>query len=817
MEPYVQTETYDLENGGSLVFERDLYLVSERLERPPPKFHGVRIHDTPTGEQQWMITADLKGSSEPPISERILFSFKACNWPDGLAHALQEGLARVCGQHIAALRGSRFAYFARHDTMGEPMALSSHPVLKIHVQHLDFMLHETRKELELTRVHNHRAQMTVAHHAEAIRMLAKDRKLLRLQRAKKDATIRRLREKIRTLEVTVRTQQDQIQEMEEDGEDIQGGDDFLSDDNDFEDDEFTDEEDYEFLEAAEDGIIPIDVDEDESSSCTSFTIVDGYRNANSDAMMQLLQTLMADRETDRAERQASLAALQQLANNQQGHGHHDHPGSKLKNFQNTNPPVFSKTEEPLDADDWLQTMENNLVVAGVDENEKVLFATHYLAGPARAWWTSARALNAGQMMTWADFKLKFSKYHVPPGLIKKMRDEFRELKQGRMSVVEYRDRFLTLSRYAPDETDTNEKRKERFLNGLHDEMQTVLVNIPFADLEALVDSSIQMEGKLHQANENRKRRMMNQRGPHHNSNNPNSYVHHNSNFNRAPPRAPNTNNNNNTAPRTGSNAIPVGTKDKSTITCYECGVVGHFSNECPKRLAKLAGNTAAPAQQQRRVSTGKKFAPNNPHNRGGRLYHMNAEEAQEAPDVVLGGIAVDPAKIKTVTEWKAPTTQTEVRAFLGLAGYYRRFVEGFSSIARPMTQLLKKDKKFEWTAKCEESFQQLKSRLTTAPILIMPDITKPFDVYCDASKIGLGCVLMQEGKVISYLSRQLKQHEQNYPTHDLELAAVVLALKVWRHYLMGNRCEIYSDHKSFFTQKELNMRQQQMVRANQGL
>ncbi|KAK1607741.1 hypothetical protein QYE76_031414 [Lolium multiflorum] len=292
------------------------------------------------------------------------------------------------------------------------------------------------------------------------------------------------------------------------------------------------------------------------------------------------------------------------------------------------------------------------------------------------------------MMTWADFKLKFSKYHVPPGLIKKMRDEFRELKQGRMSVVEYRDRFLTLSRYA-DDTATTEKRKERFLNGLHDEMQTVLVNIPFADLEALVDSAIQMEGKLHQANENRKRRMMNQSGPsntprfrpsssggfnprntkpqnqmsrpgfqnrsggnprpggpHHNNN----YVHHNSNFNRAPPRTPNhnhNNNNTNTAPRTGSNAIPVATKDKSTITCYECGVVGHFSNECPKRLAKLAGNTSAPAQQQRRVSTGKKFAPNNPNNRGGRLYHMNAEEAQEAPDVVLGMFSVNsiPARV----------------------------------------------------------------------------------------------------------------------------------------------------------------------------
>src|SRR4051812_32206396 len=116
------------------------------------------------------------------------------------------------------------------------------------------------------------------------------------------------------------------------------------------------------------------------------------------------------------------------------------------------------------------------------------------------------------MMTWEEFKIKFSRTHVPPVLIKRMRDEFRELKQGRMTVVEYRDKFLSLDRYAPDEIDTKAKKKERFLNGLHDKMQTMLVNITFAHIEALVDSTIQMEGKINQANKNRTHRMMNQLG-----------------------------------------------------------------------------------------------------------------------------------------------------------------------------------------------------------------------------------------------------------------------------------------------------------------
>jgi hypothetical protein len=160
------------------------------------------------------------------------------------------------------------------------------------------------------------------------------------------------------------------------------------------------------------------------------------------------------------------------------------------------------------------------------------------------------------------------------------------------------------------------------------------------------------------------------------------------------------------------------------------------------------------------------------------------------------GIAVDPSKVKDILEWKPPTTMHQVRSFLGLAGYYRRFIPDFSKLVKPITSLLKNDTKFNWSSRCNEAFEQLKVLLTTAPVLAQPDIEKPFDVYCDASGSGLGCVLMQEGRVIAYASRQLRRHEEHYPTHDLELAVVVHALKIWRHYLLSNFCHIYTDHKS---------------------
>nr|GEV68964.1 reverse transcriptase domain-containing protein [Tanacetum cinerariifolium] len=149
------------------------------------------------------------------------------------------------------------------------------------------------------------------------------------------------------------------------------------------------------------------------------------------------------------------------------------------------------------------------------------------------------------------------------------------------------------------------------------------------------------------------------------------------------------------------------------------------------------------------------------------------------------GIHVDPAKIESIKDWVSPKTQTEIHQFLSLAGYYRRFIEGFSKIAKSMMKLTQKGIKFDWGS-------------------------ENFVVYCDASHKGLGVVLMQRENVITYASRQLKIHEKNYTTHDLELGSVVFALKIWMHYLYETKCTVFTDHKSvqyILDQKELNMRQ----------
>ena len=156
----------------------------------------------------------------------------------------------------------------------------------------------------------------------------------------------------------------------------------------------------------------------------------------------------------------------------------------------------------------------------------------------------------------------------------------------------------------------------------------------------------------------------------------------------------------------------------------------------------------------------------------------------------------------------------KICSFLRLAGYYKRFIEDFSRLAAPMTRLIQKGVKFDWDDLCEKAFQELKRRLTSSPILIVPEQGQRYTMYCDASRDGLGYVLMQSEKVVAYGSRQLNNHEQNYLTHDMKLAAIVFALKIWRHYLYGEQFEVFSDDKILkyiFTQRDLNMRQRRWM------
>lgn len=160
------------------------------------------------------------------------------------------------------------------------------------------------------------------------------------------------------------------------------------------------------------------------------------------------------------------------------------------------------------------------------------------------------------------------------------------------------------------------------------------------------------------------------------------------------------------------------------------------------------------------------------------------------------GVQVDEEKVRAIQEWPTPKSVTEVRSFHGLASFYRRFVKDFSTLAAPLNEVLKKNVGFKWGEKQEEAFNVLKQKLTNAPILALPNFQKSFEIECDASNVGIGAVLMQEGHPIAYFSEKLSGPTLNYSTYDKELYALVRALKTWQHYLYPKEFVIHSDHES---------------------
>lgn len=175
-----------------------------------------------------------------------------------------------------------------------------------------------------------------------------------------------------------------------------------------------------------------------------------------------------------------------------------------------------------------------------------------------------------------------------------------------------------------------------------------------------------------------------------------------------------------------------------------------------------------------------------------------------------GRIRMDEGKVKAIIDWSAPSKVPELRSFLGLANYYRRFIKGYSKKVSPLTDLLKKSQKWEWTSECQDAFDKLKRAVSSAPVLGLPDFHKPFEVHTDASDRAIGGVLVQEGHPLAFESRKLKDAEQRYSTHEKEMVAVIHCLDVWRHYLLGTKFTVFTDNVAntyFKTQKKLTPKQ----------
>ena len=182
-----------------------------------------------------------------------------------------------------------------------------------------------------------------------------------------------------------------------------------------------------------------------------------------------------------------------------------------------------------------------------------------------------------------------------------------------------------------------------------------------------------------------------------------------------------------------------------------------------------------------------------------------------------GKIPTDPIKVKGFADWPVPTCVKNVRSFLGFGNFYRKFIPGFSTLATPLNALLKKDMIFQWTKETQQSFDALKQKLTSSPVLMMPDQTQPFQIKCDASKYASGAVLTQldnngDRHPVAFLSKTFSETEQNYEIYDRELLAIIRALEEWRHYIQGSghTTVIYLDHQNltyFRSAQKLNRRQ----------
>ncbi|GKB10567.1 putative nucleotidyltransferase, ribonuclease H [Tanacetum coccineum] len=432
---------------------------------------------------------------------------------------------------------------------------------------------------------------------------------------------------------------------------------------------------------------------------------------------------------------------------------------------------------------WIEKMESVQDMSGCEENQKVKYTAGSFVSKALTWWNSqihTRSKEADVGMSWEDFKNLTREEFCPVNEMQKLETGFWNHAMVGAGHVAYTDRFHKLARIvAATDPET---------------IQMVVQKVGTLTDEAVRNGSLK---KNHEKRENsgEPNRDRNVRDENKRTRIVNAF---------------------------STTTNPVRREYNGIIPkCVRCNL--HYPPEIPCRAFFNYGRPRHMAKDYR-------VAPRmvNPVNAGnptaapGACYECrgtNHFKTREEHEMHLGLVLELLKKEKLYAKFSKCKFWLQEVQFLGhvingLAGYYRLFIENFSKIAKSLTILTQKSKTFDWGEQQEKTFQTLKDKLYNAPVLALPNGLEDFVVYCDASSLGLGYVLMQRGKVIAYASRQLKIHEKNYTTHDLELGAVVFALKIWRHYLYRKKSIIYTDHKSLqhiFNQKELNMRQRRWI------
>ncbi|XP_073119979.1 uncharacterized protein [Henckelia pumila] len=470
----------------------------------------------------------------------------------------------------------------------------------------------------------------------------------------------------------------------------------------------------------------------------------------------------------------------------------------MRRFKEVSPRLLTGGETPDQAEDWLERMEQCFQEFSCTDGDKMEILGFMLEGRARKWWrsTSTPFVAARGAVSWDEFRTAFQRFYFPPTLRQTKASELLNLRQGTMSIEEYKQKFFDLLSYCPHITESSMAKYDHFLQGLNPEIHRMVS----------VGSDMSFEGLVnhcHQAEESIRRN----RGLY-SSFRPASSI-------PLGPRSQSFKKSGGTSSSSfGSGGVhrfggqrpnrcsqcrrrhPSSQCGRSPTACFQCGQEGHMKRDCPMLNGGASGSGGSQAsvqqpqfqqppyqQQYSQQPQQSQRQPTQTPSRGhsslrpcvqGQVFALNQEQEEANSDRMIAGyhqlrvrdedisktafrtrdgVSVDLSKIGAILNWSHSTTASEIRSFLGLAGYYRRFVENFSQIAKPLTQLTRKDVSFEWSFECEDSFHELRRRLTTAPVLSLPTGSGGLVVHTDASLQGFGCLLTQNGHVIAYASR----------------------------------------------------------------